>query len=360
MASDNYIGFAQNDLPSTLQDAVETLRCSFRELRTHLHIQKKDASIFAILQEYPCLVRCINELKKPYDKGEDIDKLYMAKEAYAKRILIDEIYSTFGSSVKIKERHEISFGTLDLAIMLEHQGKIIGIEIKNGHSEQTYLKMLHEIERYLIDTYLLLVIRVHTKSVHKFVRDVDSLIQRIEGITRKANLLTSEEISCHGCQWCADQESSGSIAKIDTSFYSKTLEVTRKTIAILEEEFRNQNILEKDDKIGEQQDHTEITDGYVESLSGSNEGSNGEASNVGISDNRNGKRSDAGSIKWLNIKDLKSGIRGVNIKGQIQRITPPRPIKGGTEQIAEVELSDHTGNIILALFNGEIENVKKR
>lgn len=49
--------------------------------------------------------------------------------------------------------------------MLEHQGKIIGIEIKNGHSELTYLKMLHEIERYLIDTNLLLVIRVHTKSV---------------------------------------------------------------------------------------------------------------------------------------------------------------------------------------------------
>jgi hypothetical protein len=34
--------------------------------------------------------------------------------------------------------------------MLENQGKIIGIEIKNGRSEQTYVKMLHEIERYLI------------------------------------------------------------------------------------------------------------------------------------------------------------------------------------------------------------------
>ena len=151
----------------------------------------------------------------------------MAKQEYAKRILIDEIYSRFGSSVKLKERYKISSGTLDLAIMLEHQGKIIGIEIKNGSSEQTYLKMLHEIERYLIHTYLLLVIRVHTKSVHAFVRDVDSLIQRIEWITRKANLLTSEELSGHGCQWCVDQGFPGSTANIDTSFYSKTLEVAK-------------------------------------------------------------------------------------------------------------------------------------
>ena len=64
MDSDNYIGFAQNDLPAPLQDAVETLYCSFRELRTHLCIQKSNASIFAILQQYPCPVLCIDELKK--------------------------------------------------------------------------------------------------------------------------------------------------------------------------------------------------------------------------------------------------------------------------------------------------------
>ena len=173
--------------------------------------------------------------------------MYNAKEEYTKRILIDEIHSRFGNSVKLKEKYKISSGTLDFAIMLEHQGKVIGIEIKNGISEQTYLKMLHEIERYLIHTYLLLVIRVHTKSVHAFVRDVDSLIQRIEWITRKASLLTSEELSGHCCQWCEDQGedqgSPGSIANIDTSFYSKTLEVAKKTIAFLEEEFRNQNII---------------------------------------------------------------------------------------------------------------------
>jgi hypothetical protein len=244
--------------------------------------------------------------------------------------------------------------------MLEHQGKIIGIEIKNGSSEQTYVKMLHEIERYLIHTYLLLVIRVHTKSVHTFVRDVDSLIQRIEWITTKANLLTTGELSGHECQWCVDHESPGTIANVDTTFYNKTFEVVKKTIAILEEEFRNQNILEKDDKIIDQQVHTEIMGDSVESLYKSNGDGNGEASNVRTSDNGNGKISDESeSMKWHSIKDLKSDMGGVNVKGEIQRIMPAQTIKNGDEQVVKVEISDYTGKINLALFNGQIKNVKE-
>jgi hypothetical protein len=110
MASDDYIGFALNDLPAPLQEAVETLYCSFRELRTHLGIQNSNPNIFAILQQYPCPARCVDELKKSGYK--DIDKLYMAKEEYVKRILIDEIYCRFGSSVKLKEGHKISSGCL--------------------------------------------------------------------------------------------------------------------------------------------------------------------------------------------------------------------------------------------------------
>ena len=128
-ANDHSIGFGLNDLPGPLEGAVKTLYCSFDELRTYLHIQKSNANMFAILQQYPCPVRCVNELKKSYNNDVDnkIDQLYNAKEEYAKRILIDEIYSRFGSSVKLKEKHKISSGTLDLAIMLEHQGKIISI-----------------------------------------------------------------------------------------------------------------------------------------------------------------------------------------------------------------------------------------
>jgi hypothetical protein len=360
-------GFGLNDLPSPLKDAVETLYCSFDKLRTHLGIQKSNASVFAILQQYPCAVRCIDELKKP-NNNDDIDKLYMAKETYSKQILIDEIHSRFGNSIKLEEKYKISSGTLDLAIVLDPQ-KIIGIEIKNGSSEQTYVKLLHEIERYLIHTYLLLVVRVHTKSVHPMVRDINSLIRRIECVTEKANLITSIELSSHKCKWCdyklLPESNNGlnkkldHVADIDMSFYSNTLEVVKMTIAILEKEFSNQNIPERNGEMIQQQDHTKIRDDSFESLSKNNVDGH-EVSDVRRLDNENGNTSDErGSIKWHSIKELTPGMYGVNVKGKIDHLMPPRTIKDGTEKVVEAKISDSTGKINLALFNGQSENVKE-
>jgi hypothetical protein len=61
-AGDHNIGFGLNDLPTPLEEAVKTLYCSFDELRTNLGIKKTDAYIFAILQQYSCPVRCLDEL----------------------------------------------------------------------------------------------------------------------------------------------------------------------------------------------------------------------------------------------------------------------------------------------------------
>jgi hypothetical protein len=49
-----------------------------------------------------------------------------------------------------------------------------------------------------------------------------------------------------------------------------TLEVVKKTIDLLEEEFRKQDIPQKDDEINGQQSPTEITADSVECLSKSN------------------------------------------------------------------------------------------
>ena len=51
------------------------------------------------------------------------------------------------------------------------------------------------------------------------------------------------------------------------SFYTNTLEVVKKTIDILEEEFRKQDILQKDDEMNGQQSPTQITADSVEYLS---------------------------------------------------------------------------------------------
>jgi hypothetical protein len=357
-----------NDLPDPLKDTVKTLYCCFRELKKQFGIQKSDATMFSTLLEYPCPVRCINELKKPYKKPDD--NLYSAEEKKAKRILIEEIYARFGISVKLEEEKKISSGTLDLAIVLPNKGRIIGIEIKNGSSEQTYGKMLDQIERYLIHTYLLLVIRIPKETVHQIERDVDYLNERIETITKRANQLISGDLSIHECKWCTDNkqlsaskyqsDKPGPIANIDISFYTNVLKVAKKTIDILEEEFRKQGILEKDNGMIGQERHTEITDDLVDSISDRNEDDNGEAYNIKISDNWNGKGSgESGSIKWHCIKDLKSGMAGVNVKGKIHRIMPPRAIKNGTQQVTDVEISDYTGSINMALFNGQIKDVKQ-
>ena len=52
-------------------------------------------------------------------------------------------------------------------------------------------------------------------------------------------------------------------------------------------------------------------------------------------------------------------MSGVNVKGEIQHIMSPRTIKNGTEQVVDVELSDYTGKVNLALFNGQIKDIKK-
>jgi hypothetical protein len=65
MTSDRKVGSNLNDIPSLLKEAVRTLYCSFNELKRHLRIQTSNAKMFSILQEFPCLKRCIDEFKKP-------------------------------------------------------------------------------------------------------------------------------------------------------------------------------------------------------------------------------------------------------------------------------------------------------
>jgi len=60
-------------------------------------------------------------------------------------------------------------------------------------------------------------------------------------------------------QWCIDNqqhEQNKKSANIFMSFYTNTLEVVKKTIDILEEEFRKQDILQKDDEMNGQQSPT--------------------------------------------------------------------------------------------------------
>src|SRR5215813_6841884 len=71
-------------------------------------------------------------------------------------------------------------------------------------------------------------------------------------------------------------------------------------------------------------------------------------------ENRNDER---GSIEWLSINDLKIGMKGVNVKGKIDRIMPPQPTRYGPIVVAVI--SDSTSKINLGLFNGQSEKLNE-
>jgi hypothetical protein len=108
--------------------------------------------------------------------------------------------------------------------------------------------MFHEIERYLIDAYLILAIRVPYAEVHMVEHDdkmENYLIEHIEKITEKANRLRSEQILTHECNWCNDNDNQQKkrIANFDGSLFIKTQEVVKMTIDALEKELNQPKVL---------------------------------------------------------------------------------------------------------------------
>jgi hypothetical protein len=181
---------------------------------------------------------------------------------------------------------------------------------------------------------------------------VSDLVKNINLTIKKIHLLSSQDLSkvqgdwCKGCTANCEfrkESKSNSKAKLEfDEFYSNVTAVVDETIKVLRDEMKN--ILEKE--------HINIKDDCKSNIDGKE-----EAFNTAMSDTE--KRNDERGVKnLLNIKDLIPGKNKVNVKGKIDRIMHPRYIKNGNEKVVEAEISDSTGKINLALFNGQSENVK--
>ena len=62
----------------------------------------------------------------------------------------------------------------------------------------------------------------------------------------------------------------------------------------------------------------------------------------------------------MNIGDLKTGMRNVNVMGKIETLREARTVNlrsGGTAQVADAILSDETGTIKLSLWDDQIQMV---
>lgn len=143
------------------------------------------ATILAVLQQNPCLLRCITDIKSP-TYGDDIDPLYLAKHEYARICIVDRITQEFCADVAIGAEHPIKTGKLDVAItnsriVLNNGNRIVGIEVKSGRSIDIF-----QLIRYLQEVDILIIARVPTRDVVILKKsDIASEIDRLRLLLQK-------------------------------------------------------------------------------------------------------------------------------------------------------------------------------
>lgn len=64
----------------------------------------------------------------------------------------------------------------------------------------------------------------------------------------------------------------------------------------------------------------------------------------------------------MNIKDLRDGMRTVEVEGEVVEVSAPRDVSlrtGGSARVADATIKDETGTIKLSLWDNQIEQVLK-
>ena len=181
-------------------DAIEELYTTFRSVRSKYNTKLSNSSMFAIMQDNPCLLKCVHELRNKSDK--DIDSFYLAKHEWIKKKIIDAILDKFENQIEVRSEYSISNGKLDIIVLklffdkiqIHYKTKTIAIEIKSGETVNS--KTFCQIERYLMDTDVLLMVRVSTKDVVAVYSDeiMNELITDISLLRRKADRIISNTL----------------------------------------------------------------------------------------------------------------------------------------------------------------------
>ena len=152
-------------------------------------LKTSNAKMISILHQCPCRLKCLHDITKSEYTYNDIDRLYLEKHDIVKKRLIDAIVCRFPGKLKISSEHKINNGTADISISSDsiirlNNGKKVGIEVKSGKSID-----LFQIERYLYELDVLLVVRVPTRDVVKISqKDIaEELSKNILSLTERFN-----------------------------------------------------------------------------------------------------------------------------------------------------------------------------
>lgn len=235
--------------PGMLETANQKLIDTIHTLKSNLGTRASNARILSIVHNTPCPTRCVNDIKNNgYNNG--IDRFYIERHGYVRKKIIDAIQVNFGRLMTVKSEHKINNGTLDIVIsydkiLLNYHEKTICIEIKSEQSID-----LFQIERYLYESYLLIVVRVPTRDVvpihqaniaNELITGITSAIEKID-LLNDNNLLKVQGEWCRGCtadcEFKKDETNSNHVAKLEfEEFLKNTNAVTSETIRVIKEEF---------------------------------------------------------------------------------------------------------------------------
>lgn len=190
----------------SLKTQTENVLQRASALKEYLESHASPVSILAILKENPCLLKCVNEIQH-YHYENDIDSLYSGRHDWVRKRIIEGIIDRFEDLILVSSEHGIINGKLDVAVFpdkirLKYGRRLIAIEIKTGRWVDSSL--FNQIERYLSELDVLIVVRVSTEDVVAIesapLRDI--LAKNLDILTRKSHrIMSGKRIRIPG-DWC--------------------------------------------------------------------------------------------------------------------------------------------------------------
>ena len=201
----------KNSVNVAKKEAIEDLQTTFGSLRKKFNIDKTNPSIFAIIQDNPCLVKCVHEIRNKNHNKPDFDSIYSAKHEWIKKKIIDAILDKFENQIEVKSEYSLSNGKFDLIlqilfdkIQIQYKTKTIAIEIKSGKTVNS--KIFCQIERYLVDADVLLMVRIPTQDVVSIHNDriINELIEDISLLRRKTDKILTNSVKKVPGDWCRE------------------------------------------------------------------------------------------------------------------------------------------------------------
>jgi len=140
--------------PLKLEEALKEIRENVKELRRKLGLRVSLSRVLAVLSDYPCMARCLAELKP---RSRDlVDHYYLERHEFVRRLLLDSLRLRLleeGFQIPIKAENHSESGTGDIDLEYNHLGVAVSVdsfrirlEVKGGVRFP-----ISQLLRYLLD-----------------------------------------------------------------------------------------------------------------------------------------------------------------------------------------------------------------